>query len=347
MRLIYLDPCLIKRVGHRAVTAREVRRAATARGIETHVVGNRTMLPDLAEELDARCHFKLTTAHRPPVDPICGAIESFHTVAKDVAGRLARMTALAADDLVFVNSVEAAEFHAVMGWLGRGFTTATRPRLVLEFGHPPGFRPLRDPAGRITGLKQASPWPSFYRWTAKTIQPATAARLRLATFDPRMSDAYGSLLRRPVEALPLPFRAVTDARSRVGTAQPTLAFLGHQRSDKGTLLVPELVERALARWPNVRVLYHDSGAAAAGITTALAGRAAAEPRLSVVTAPAAEPLWRELLSRADLIVMPYDPDPFAIAYSALASEAVANAIPSYPPDEIVTPARGMPGNCEA
>jgi hypothetical protein len=269
MRLIYLDPCLVNRVGHRAVTAREIRREAVARGIETHVIGHRTMLDDLAGELGARRHFELTTAHRPPVDPICGALESFHAVAKDVGRRLAAMGRPSADDVIFVNSVQAAEFHAAVGWLAKGFGTDPRPRLVLEFGHAPGFRPLREADGRVSGMRQTQPWPSFYRWTATTISPQTAACLRLATFDPRMSGTYESLLRRPVEALPLPFRALTDARSRVGIDAPTLAFLGHQRIDKGTQMVPELVDGVLARWPRVRVLYHDSGQAAETVTSLL------------------------------------------------------------------------------
>ena len=90
---------------------------------------------------------------------------------------------------------------------------------------------------------------------------AVAPRLHLATFDPTSSEAYQLLLRRPMNTLPNPRTRVTNVKLRLrGHGQPiTVAFLGHQRGEKGYHLVPEILAQLEHRFASdhVRFLVHN------------------------------------------------------------------------------------------
>jgi glycosyltransferase involved in cell wall biosynthesis len=60
--------------------------------------------------------------------------------------------------------------------------------------------------------------------------------------------------------------------------------------------------------------------------------ARADARIELNERPAGPELWRSLLERSDVIVCPYIADRFRAAYSALASEAIASAIPLVVPE---------------
>ncbi len=341
MRLHYCDPSLFETLGHHANACRFITEGARRRGVEVHVYANRRIAPALRDELGARPHFRLTTYDCVSSDPISGWLENFTASWTATHEDLGRIEDVASDDLLYLNSGQGAELYAVVRYL-----RPDRPRVAIELGLPSGLL-LDEPTGyRVAaGARQ----PALYRWASRQLPSELASRLRPLTFDPGSAAAYAHLLERPVATLPLPHEATTSRRPRAAAAAaPVIGFLGAQRPDKGGALVPELVERLLAARPGVRLLVHDGEtrsplAAVAG----LAERGAHEPRLRVELGPADRARWNALLDAADLLVLPYEPARYATAYSAIAAEAIANAIPLVVPSgttmAALLRAHGMPG----
>src|SRR5439155_1206590 len=157
-------------------------------------------------------------------------------------------------------------------------------------------------------------------------------RFHMMTFEPSSSTAYQVLLGKPVGVLPVPRLAATTPRNRAGRRPITVSVVGHQRPDKGYQHMPEVARRLLQARPDIRVLAHNADPQGMPDTRqAMRALAAADRRVIIDERLAGQQAWAEVLDASDLILCPYDPARFAFSYSAVAAEAVANAIPMVVP----------------
>jgi hypothetical protein len=132
--------------------------------------------------------------------------------------------------------------------------------------------------------------------------------------------------------LPLPQFAKSAVTSRVGHRPITVSVLGHQRQDKGYQLMPEIARLLLALEPDIKLLVHNGAPdVMPRIQQEMRAHAAVEYRLTLNEQTAGPELWEDLLQRSDLILCPYKPARFVASYSAVATEALANAIPLVVP----------------
>jgi hypothetical protein len=111
----------------------------------------------------------------------------------------------------------------------------------------------------------------------------------------------------------------------------TVAFLGHQRPDKGYQLVPAIVQRLRSRSIPVTVLVHNGDQEEVLIGRELREMAAADPDLIFEQRAADSVYWQELLDRSDVVALPYDPSRYRASYSAIAVEAASDGIPLVVP----------------
>jgi len=223
--------------------------------------------------------------------------------------------------------------QAVHGFLA-GLPEGARPQTVVELGTDPGVEFVID--GAAVSLAPRDPRQdaraTLYRFTGRQMASRTLPKLHLVTFDSTSSDVYAMLIGVPVGTLPLPHLAAMPPRRRQGQAPRTVAFLGHQRGEKGYHLVPEIARLLLAARTDVRLLVHNAQPEGmAPVQQAMRALAAADARVELDERPAGPSIWQALLDRADLIVCPYLIERFRAAYSALASEAIASAIPLVVP----------------
>jgi hypothetical protein len=224
----------------------------------------------------------------------------------------------------------------ILRW-GRTIAEDQRPTVIVEFGTDPG----------LILLEQENAAPQFLpmdprldaravllRFTARQLSEADQRWLKLATFDSQSSAIFQLLLDYPVGTLPLPQGAITTCRDRTSKRPIVIGILGHQRGDKGFHKVPALVAGLLAtRGEEIRILVHNG--APDGMPDhqqKLRDMAAADPRLVLDERTADSTLWSNLLEVSDLIVCPYIRNRFIASYSAVASEAMANAIPLVAPE---------------
>ncbi len=112
----------------------------------------------------------------------------------------------------------------------------------------------------------------------------------------------------------------------------TIGLLGHQRPDKGWQFAPDFVPVILQRHVGARIIAHQSDPESmVEATEKLRRLAAREPRLELLVQPAVREAWFDLLDRCDIVALPYDPQRYQTAYSAIVGEALAAGAPVVVP----------------
>jgi hypothetical protein len=330
----YADAALMNNLGHHANSARHISTELKLRGIPCAVLGHQDIEPGLKDELFATPWFRCHTYGTYDQDPVCGWLTGFEVVARTTAEDLGRLQGITPDDTFYVNSVQPAQFMGVVRW-AQSLPEDRRPVVIMEFGTDPGLLAVETAEG-LRFVPQDSRIDAravLLRYTARHLTEADRRWLRLATFDAQSSSIYQMLLDFPVGTLPLPQQAVTACRDRTGRRPVTIGILGHQRGEKGFGKVPALVARLLAERSDIRVLVHNGWPEGmAEQQRELRAMAARDPRLELDERVADAALWAALLDRTDLMVCPYDRNRFISSYSAVTSEAMANAIPMVVPE---------------
>jgi hypothetical protein len=333
MRFFYADPGLYNNLGHHANSCRSITNELRARGVEPRVFAFARVEPALQAELGAAPLFRWHTYEIGDRDPICGWLNSYLVGGQVTREDFGRIPDLGPGDLLYLNSGQATQLFGLAQWLA-GLPAAGRPRVVIEFGMDPGLDVELSPGNIKFNLRdpRQDPRAVLYRHAAGQLPEEAMARVHLNTFEPNASIAYQTLLGRPVGVLPAPCRAVTALRSRVGRRPITVSVLGHQRNEKGYRHMPEVARRVLAGRGDVRLLAHNGAPGQLQQTQQeMRALAAADSRLVLDERVADDRIWAQLLDASDLIVCPYQPLRFVVSYSAVAAEAIANAIPLVVP----------------
>jgi hypothetical protein len=324
-RICYVDAALRTNFGHHANACRHIVGELRRRGNKVDIYGNEAVDPTLARELDIRPQFQ-----HWPYDPITDRLHLDYLIGrKSFLYDLVSAWRHGPYDLVYFNSVLPAQFGAVALWLRR-FVDGNLPYVAIEFGTPSGlnsdtrfhaFQPLYLEGNSLFGAHHRS-------------------RLLQFTFDKVSSRDYASMLACPVETMPTVHMGVNIPRQREMGADGaiTVSFLGHQRSEKGYHLVPEIVRQLLEHRLPVKLLVHNGDPddcpgdyGIIGVSSKLREMASANPILTFEHRPADQLYWQGLLDRSDLIVLPYEPARYDAAYSAIAVEAVSDGVPMVVP----------------
>ena len=289
----------------------------------------RDIVPFLAAELDAEPHFRSYTYRDLDDDPICGWLYTFHLSKNETEEDLRRLAPrMRREDVLYVNSAQPPQFMALINWVRSAGNRY--PNVVIEFGTDPGIE--MDARGDLKILSVQDMRNVLWRFAARHMPSDGIPRFHMVTFDPNVSRLYARLLEQQVDVLPLPQVAQSQPINRVGKRPVTIAVLGHQRSNKGYQLVPTVIRILLEKEPNSRFLIHNAEPERWRATQQeLRAFSSNNPRLVLDERVAGREIWHELLSRADLILCPYDPVCFAARYSAVAAEAIANGIPLVVP----------------
>lgn len=329
-RFIYIDPSLQGNVGHHANVCRLITREMAARGFEVRIFASERIEPGLQSELQAHPLFRWNAYAAPwcAQDRLAGWLRDFETISADTFTDLTRIGHdISCDDIVYFSQAMPAQLRAVIQWAEQ-FQTTSRPWIFVEFATEPGVQV--SPDGQTVSILNpfADPRGVLYRHAAGYLSEELCERVFLGTYDQEISRLFTFLVRRTVQHFPLPQRRVNPLRRRQRGETITVGILGHQREDKGYNLVPQIAERLLAEIPDVRLLVQNGAAwQMPGPQAQLTSLAAIHFMLELDDQPADLVRWAELLEQSDLIVCPYSPSRFASAYSAVASEAVANGIP--------------------
>jgi hypothetical protein len=167
------------------------------------------------------------------------------------------------------------------------------------------------------------------------MQDRALPSLRFVTAHPALPQVYSALLSKPVAfSAALPYALPQRATPRAGRKPITVGVVGHQRPDKGYLLMPELFATLLKTEKDIRIVAHNSGTPALrlpAIEDALSALAAADPRLTLDGRALDAGDYLTLLESIDLMLCPYDPVLYRTNLSGVTLECIANAIPVVVP----------------
>jgi len=363
LRFIYVDPGLTHNLGHHANSCRQIVKAAIKRGLSPVVLSHENIDLALAEELKAlpllrwgtydrlrsfRLKSVLTRSGRLDLsqsikwlrfvdNPSLGVlrrIESFERAVRTTADDLQRFN-FSGRDVVYFNSAQVVQLAAILRYLV-SLPAHSRPTFFVEFFLSPGVtvRLERKEILRIVDENVfLDPRAAFYRMVgAYWSRLGERLPIHCMTFDQYASQVFAELIGQTVSTFPLPRVSITDRRSRVGANPPTVGIIGHQRADKGYHLVPHIIQYVLTSRPTARFLVHNGAPQEMKeVQSQLRGMADRDQRLEIDERVADDVIWRELLERCDLIVCPYEANRFRSSYSAVASEAAAEAVPAVVP----------------
>ena len=333
MRVVYCDPGLQSNLGHHASSCRYISRELWARRVETRVFGHVQVDQSVKIELGAAPHFRGFTYWISDGDPICGWLNAYLRVAQVTHDDLRRLTGIEAGDLLYLNSGQAAQLLGLAQWAAAN-PAGSIPHIVFEFGVDPGLEiEINAHGAKLSiGDPRKNAKPVLFRHAACQIPKRLNDRFHLVTLEPNSSAAYRSLLGKDVGLLPMPRPAITPARCRAGKRPITVGVLGHQRTEKGYQLMPEITRRLFEERADINVLAHNGAPLEMQDTQQeLRHLAASEARLRIDERLADERIWAELLEATDVVLCPYPTNRFATSYSAVAADAVANGIPIVAP----------------
>jgi hypothetical protein len=332
-RFFYADPGLCDNLGHHANNCRFITGEARARGLDVKVLSFANIDPVLQRELGAIPFFRALSAWQNDGDPVCGWLNGFHVSAEITREDLSQIADIGKDDVMYFSSALPAQLMALAQWMG-ALPRDRRPLVAVEFGIDPGVDLQQGPNGMTLAFRDPNvdSRALLYRSAAARIPPAVASHLHMITFDQASSTTFCAVMGKHVGVLPTPHLATKPGRSRAGKRPITISVLGNQRPEKGYQFMPEVAQRLLRANADIRMLCHNANPALMQQTQqALHALAATDPRLILDERLAGGEVWQELLDASDLILLPYASPRFAMSYSAIAVEAIANAVPLVVP----------------
>jgi hypothetical protein len=315
----YIDGAIRNNTGHHANACRHFVGEFRRRGFVVEVYGNRSLEPKVGRELQVEPLFQ-----HYPYSRLLRSNAYFSYLAERSSFLVDLKSAWKRGpyDLVFFYSVMSAQLSAVALWLSE-FPAAEMPFVVIGFDVPSGSK-LKDGWNDQT---------SFYRKARRLFRASHLARILLFTFDPAITRDYAELLNLPIQTMPSVHASLRQPRLRKRDSNGliSVAFLGHQRHEKGYHLIPGIARRLMEGRSPIKLLLHNSALDNSPITRELRDLASANANIAFVEESGDQSHWQGLLDRSDLIVLPYEPHRYRDSGSGLATEAVSDGIPLVVP----------------
>ena len=322
-RAVVLDPGLIRATGHHAMVARAQLRGMAERGFMPVAVVARA---SEMQRLDGAVEFR-----RGLSAYLYGSVADAGLFERELAAEIGAL-GIVAEDVLFAFCATPAMLAGLVLWQLKRLP-GRRPRVFVRFDRPEWLTP---PAG-IT----------YRELFADIARFGLAGRFRFFVESVGLQRYYEieSGKRFPILFNLVPGVAAEDATARLLGSEPAaaaggplnIAYLGECREEKGFHFLPNLV-RMLLDDPKLagRIRFtiqvgsndwNDTPPIALARTQLQQLARSAPERLTLVPGGISEAAYAELIRRAGLILLPYDPRQYRIRGSGIATEAAAAGIP--------------------
>lgn len=264
--------------------------------------------------------------------------------------RLLALSRVGPEDHVLLGTAHAREapaVHLISKRLGDGRS----PHFHLEFRHP---------------LFQSDPTPREFEESPNVLMHRSffsicekwglSSRMHFYTDTQELSRDHDLLGAIKFGVLPIPFRtelAAPPRRSPDGCLR--LAYLGEARDEKGFPWLPDLIERLKSKYVStgkVRFILQANVSApqynpkSAAILPRLTQYSEQHVRLVGLDAPLSPEDYYQLLSEADIVLLPYDRDRYRACSSGTLAEAMASGRPVVVPADSWMSSQLGPGTGE-
>lgn len=325
-RFFLVDPALRDRGGHHQDEAKYLLAEATAMGLPCMILGNRKAEPD-ALGLPVWRHFRVSgygMAERDESDED-PTLEQNQILFQDLS-RLSSAI-FCSDDLLLFPAVTRNQILGICQWIARlSRPGATPPRIALCLMFPPDW--LASPT-------HVDP-EAIYRQAVTSLGPA-AQSVVWTCETAALAENFAPLLGcRPI-VLPvvlLPDRQDLTSQSSEGgpiLAEPMISVLGYTKAEKGSLMVPEVVERIVRMRPNARFTVQALSRSTRDEDALIKACLELRPAPKMVRGSVEQKTFLRLLQETDLMLLPYDAESYGQRGSGLANQAAALGIPLVAP----------------
>lgn len=315
-RLILAEPGLRRTTGHEHAHARVLAAECARRGIKFELLASAQATDSAITGLPAQRTFRVSVYARAPAAGRVAALEAARKWSrkfrKDFETALGALQA-GPEDLLLLNTVKVPVVAGISRWLSERPerlrpSVAVALRLGAEEGLPDRLMP------------DLSRW--LYRRLLLRLQRLLGDRLLLVSDTRLIGDEFARLAGRSVASIPLPID-VPEARPPDPSADLVRLVFPSSGVDRGFQLLPRAFASTLLRNPSlvatVRLPLHRRD----GDETAIRQLEEMAPRVKLIDGPLAEAAFYELLSDADAVLLPYDPDVFAKRSSQILAQSAA------------------------
>ena len=324
MKVLYVDPSLVRPLGHHANVTVNIVDALHALGHEVMVLGNAKASRDLGlavEKAFARTVYSHIGARPLAELPALAAYWSGR-YESEVLPYIARFS----PDLIYANSIGGFILAGLANAVGKLYPQGQCPPIVGEFPFPSSL------------TEGGENYAAQIRYAVETMPEDVRALTTLMTVNGRTAAALSASVEWPVEPFPSPYvlPAVPDAgeRDRAPGSPIRVGILGHQFAHKGILLVPDIVKFMLAEMPGVEVVVQIQEQDADPVVwKTLNDLAAGSPRVEVISGTLNKQEYDELARRLDIFLLPYDRKRYQSSISGVCFEALSNGASIVCPDD--------------
>lgn len=320
MKVVLLDPGLLNTHGHHFHTDLAIYHALRMQGLQTIVLGNRDVEPDIRSAMPVRPFFRACaypdrdlTLH----DGFRATFDHFNQwVAEDLEDT--EFLRLSEDDLIIVPTVRDIHLDGVYRW----YTSLPepRPRICLRLIFPPFFRNRPEDIDVAIKLSEAQ----LKRWAT-----VPDDRLILVAETAELSEYFNRLCGLRASVFPLIVRYPDEGRADAGLSQDQprqFAFVGEARQEKGAHLIPEAFKNLLGILPDAHLTFQTSCLfdMNSGFVDALNQLS---PHVSLLGDALSAQEFEDAIASADVLLLPYDAKEYRLRTSLIFLEAVGAGKP--------------------
>jgi hypothetical protein len=283
--------------------------------------------PSVLTECLGQPLFSFQPGERVMKDPISDRLEGFFRYSAEFQTGCAAMGGqIDSQDVVIVAFSTDREVYGVSRWL-RTMPRRRRPCVIFIFLTPDFRWEIGEDRETVTGDI------SFHRFAANQMAEVSDRFLILASNEKLRRALSGAFNQRcEVAPIPLVYFAAEDVPGRPDDPEWSpahIGVLGEYRSEKGTVLLPEIVARFRRKCPGHKIFLQVQNDTQAGlIQEKLGGAVGVEIHIGHLS----QQSYIRRLEMLDILLLPYKPKRYSIRTSGIFAEAVAYGVVPVVPD---------------
>lgn len=324
-RIFILDPALRDDLGHHLDQAKSLLAEAADMGLPCVILGNREA-DRTALGIPVRSYFRISgysTAKRNNEDDV-------HTLKQNriLLEDLSRLPAsiFCSDDLVIFPAVVRNQILGICQWIARiGHRDSSAPRFAICLMAAPDWLKSSQVGDAAAVYRQAV---ACLRLSSRVVWTCETAELA-DVFEPILGCRPVVL---PVVILPdLEGLAPTNGEGRSFPSDPMVSILGYTKPEKGSLIVPEIIEQVGRMRRGVRFTVQAANQNAQQENALARACEGVLPAPRVIRGSVDQQSFVRLLKETDLMLLPYDAKSYGPRGSGLANQATTLSIPMVAP----------------
>ena len=320
MNFYYCDTGLLSESGHHAGECQFISKILSEHlGLNVVKLGHKNLDEKIKNRINAIPHFNVYTygVYRP--DIVSGELNDFLFKADLLCNDLLRINNISHNDVIFISAALPFHIRGANLWMQRKFSKNNAPLVIICPGLSPGVT-IEPETGRLNSFNLES---VCFRSSSLFINKGIANRFRFIYYDRYLAQIFSTLLSRQVTYVPMPYKKEYFKETSAKNKPITIGFLGHQTdARKGYQLVPGIVDKILATFPDISILVQNSEPSKMQVVSDKLA-AISDPRLKLVFSSLNEDEWYRLYDEIDIVVLPYKEGIYNLQTSGIARESFA------------------------